>query len=412
MQGNARRMLPFAGVVLASIWLVSRISSTGDWAYDSWKAVGPLAHGHVGSYLDAKLLMGPLPPLLEAPFAAIPGGDFLTVYKWACIPPLLVAGACGLYVAAVAGRRGASRLTQAVLAFLFLVNPLTAAALEAGHPEEILTAALAVAAVAAAGEGRNRRAAVLLGLALASKQWAVIAILPVLMALPDRRLRAGVTAVGLAVLLTLPGLLASPGGFSDVHTVAAQTGRVVSPLNVWYPISPEVTEFVGRGPEAMAVHIRRPPGAVSALSHPLIVLLAFAVPLALAFRRKRFALSASEAMALLALLALLRCALDCLDNVYYHLPLLLALIGWDAVAARGLTLRTLLGAAAAFVFVHWSLNLDDAADVTAFGYAYLALAIPAGVAIGLSLIHKPEFSLDEVQISGIKEPAQQPINAL
>ncbi|HWN72550.1 MAG TPA: glycosyltransferase 87 family protein, partial [Solirubrobacterales bacterium] len=393
-------MLPFAGVVLASIWLVSRITSTGDWGYDSWKAVGPLTHGHVGDYFTAKLLMGPLPPLLEAPFAAIPHGDFLTVYQWACIPPLLVAGACGLYVAAVAGRRGASRLTQVLLASLFLVNPLTTAALGAGHPEEVLTAALAVAAVAAAGEGRNRRAAVLLGLALASKQWAVIAILPVLMALPDRRLRVAGIAAGIAIVLTLPGFLAAPGGFSDVHSVAAQTGRVVTPLNVWFPISPEVAEVVGQGPATTVAHVRRPPEVVSALSHPLIVLLAFALPLALAFKRRSFALGASEAMALLALLALLRCALDCLDNVYYHLPLLLALIGWDALAARGLPLRTLLGAAAAFVFVHWSLNLDDAADVVAFNYGYLALVIPAGVAIGLSLLQKPEFSLDEVQISG------------
>jgi len=412
MGGAAKRVLPFAGVVLAGVWLVSRISSTGDWEYDSWKAVGPLAHGHVGDYLAAKLLMGPLPPLLEAPFAAIPQGDFLTVYQWACIPPLLVAGVCGLYVAAVAGRRGASSLTQVLLASLFLVNPLTVAALEAGHPEEILTAALAVAAVAAAGEGKAWRAALLLGLALASKQWAVIAIFPVLMALPDRRLRAAGIAAGIAVVLTLPGFLAAPGGFSDVHAVAAQTGRVVSPLNVWYPISSEVPEVVGRGQEAVVAHVRRPPEAISALSHPLIVLLAFAVPLALVFKRRRFGLAASEAMALLALLALLRCVLDCLDNVYYHLPLLLALIGWDAVAARGLPLRTLLGAAAAFVFVHWSLNLDNAADVTAFSYAYLALVIPAGVAIALSLLQKPEFSLDEVQISGIKEPAQRPINAL
>jgi hypothetical protein len=412
MGAKARRMLPFAGVVLASVWLVSRISSTGDWGYDSWKAVGPLAHGHVGDYLAAKLLMGPLPPLLEAPFAALSGGDFLTAYKWACIPPLLVAGACGLYLAAVAGRRGASPVTRFLLASLFLVNPLTIAALDAGHPEEVLTAALAIAAVAAAGEGRNRRAAILLGLALASKQWAVIAILPVLMALPDRRLRAAGIAAGVAALLTLPGLLAAPGGFADVHGVAAQTGRVVTPLNVWYPISPEVTEVVGRGPAKVVAQVRRPPEAVSALSHPLIVLLAFAVPLALAIKRRSFALSGSEAMALLALLALLRCALDCLDNVYYHLPMLLALIGWDALDARGIPLRALLGTAAAFVFVRWSLNLDDAADVAAFGYAYLALALTAGAAIVLSFRRKPEFSLDEVQISGIKETAQRPINAL
>ena len=55
-------------------------------------------------------------------------------------------------------------------------------------------------------------------------------------------------------------------------------------------------------------------------------------------------------MALLALLALLRCALDPVDNLYYHEPLLIALLGWDAFASRGLPWRGLVGVAVAFAF--------------------------------------------------------------
>ena len=67
---------------------------------------------------------------------------------------------------------------------LCLVNPLTWEAIRLGHPEELLGGALCVGAVLAALRGRTLPAAVLLGLALATKQWAVIAVLPVLAAAP------------------------------------------------------------------------------------------------------------------------------------------------------------------------------------------------------------------------------------
>ncbi|HET9677386.1 MAG TPA: glycosyltransferase 87 family protein [Solirubrobacterales bacterium] len=412
----ARLVLPVGLVTSASAWLAAGASSMGDWPHDAGRAVRPLAHGDVGRYLSEHVGMGPVATLVQAPFAALAGGGELSAYRWACFPCLLVAGMVGLYLAGIARRRGVSRIGQALIASLFLVNPLTVEALQWGHPEEILTAALAVAAVAAASEGKPRGAAALLGLALASKQWALIAILPTLMALPGNRFRTGAVALAVAAALMLPGILAAPGGFADTQAGSAHTKGVVTPWSFWYAGSSVKTETVGAPPTTMVVQVHRPPPLVAAISRPLIVLLAFAIPIGLGLRRRSFALSGPDAMALLALLALLRCFLDPVDNVYYHAPLLLAVIGWDALACRGLPLRSLLATAVAFVFREWSLNLQD---LHLYNYAYISLMLTAAAAIvaslrpgNLNFIEKPEFSGDEAQVSGIKKTAQRPINAL
>jgi hypothetical protein len=375
----------------------------------------------VSDYLSAKAIMGPFSPMVQAPFVALGGGDALHAYRWAAFPCLLAAGLLGLYLASVARRRGASRLSQTLLAGLCLVNPIAIEALQYGHPEEILTAALAVGAVACASEGHKGRTAVLLGLAVASKQWAVIAILPALMALPDRRVRTGLTAGAIAVVLMLPGLLAAPGSFSEVNHNAASTGRIASPWSVWYPAASVKTEEHRVGPETLVAHVHEAPPLVGSLSHPLIVLLALVLPLGLALRRGRFALSGADAMGLLALLALLRCGLDPLDNLYYHEPLLLALLGWDALSAGRLPLRGLACTAVALFFRNWSYHLTD---VVAFNGIYVFVIVFAAAAISLSLFRRkqdvqvvlasypvgrpsvgsrePDFWLDEAQISGIK----------
>jgi hypothetical protein len=269
-----------------------------------------------------------------------------------------------------------------MIAALCLLNPLTFEALENGHPEEILAAALAVAAVAAAAENRPRRTALLLGLAIASKQWAVIAILPALMALPSRRLRVGAGAAAVAAVLMLPGAIAAPSSFFGVQEEAAATGRIVTPWSVWYPAASTTKEVYFVGDERLVAQVENAPGPAGPLSHPLIVLLAFALSVALALRRGRLPLPPSDAMALLALVALLRCALDPVDNLYYHEPLLLALIGWDAFTARGLPLRSLVGLAFALVF--WR-AWHDLSDPAWFNAAYLAVVAGAACALLSSL---------------------------
>jgi hypothetical protein len=390
-----RTVAPFVLIGGAVAWLASTISGTGEWGGDSWPKIHALTQGNFTEFFSAKSMMGPFPSLAQAPFAAISSsGDMLAAYRWSAFPCLLAAGLLGLYLAHLARRRGMPALGQALIAGLCLFNPLTIEALDMGHPEELLTAALVVAAIATASEGQRYRAALLLGLAVCSKQWAVIAILPVLMALPSSRIRIALVSGAIVAVLTLPALIAAPDTFSQVHGAAASAGRVVSPWNVWYPAAEVTSEHHEVGPTSFTAEVHRSPPLVGSLSHPLIVFLAFGLPLALALRRGGFRLSGPDAMALLALLALLRCALDPVDNLYYHVPLLLALLGWDALDGGRLPLRGLAGTAIALFFWQWSHNLSD---VQLLNFAYVTVAVAAGVSIALALFAKPEHSRQRVR---------------
>jgi len=406
MPAVAKKLLPYLLAGLLSAWLASLATGIGDWESDTAPAVHALAAGDVGSYLSAKAMMGPFATLVQAPFVALSAASGLVAYQWAVFPCLLAAGLLGLYLARIAARRGAGLTTQVLLAAFCLLNPLTFEALENGHPEEILTAALVVGALAAAGEKKPWRTAILLGLAIASKQWAVVAILPALMVLPAHRLRVGIGAAAVAGLLILPGLAAAPSSFVHVQTQAAGTGRVVTPWSVWYPLASPRTEVFEVDGERLVAHAKDAPSLADPVSHPLIVLLTLVLPLAVAWRQG-LPLSPSDGFALLALLALLRCVLDPVDNLYYHEPLLLALIGWDAFSSRGLPLRTLLGVAVALVF--WQF-WHDISDPAAFNLAYLGFVAALGIALLSSVFRRfsgqpfqfGDFSRYVAQISGIK----------
>jgi hypothetical protein len=399
-----RRCLPFALVVAASAWMAFANADTGDFPADAGPVVHSLGQGHLAAFLHSHAIMGPFAILLEAPFAALGGGGRLAEYQWASFPCLLAVGLLGIYLAGIARRRGASSLSQVAIALFCLVNPLTVEALQSGHPEELLTAALAIGAVAVASEGGEWRAALLLGLAVASKQWAVIAAFPVLMALPANRLRVALGAAAVALALALPGVLASPGSFSGVQGHAASTGRIVDPWNVWYPLGSVSVERLGSGAGQVIARVHEAPPLVGRLSHSLIVVLALAIPLGLALRRRGFGLSGADAMALLALLALLRCALDPVGNLYYHAPLLLALFGWDALSPSRLPWRGLAGVAAAALFWRWS---HDLSDPQALNVAYVGVAVAVGMAIGLSLFGRSSvlnFGVSKGRVLGDLKP--------
>jgi hypothetical protein len=361
-----------------SAWIAFSNTLMGDYPGDAAPAIEALIHGHLSAYLASQPAMGPLATLAQAPFAAL-GTSHLAEYQWASFACLLSVVALGLYLARLAARRGALMATQILLPLLCLVNPLTFAAIEAGHPEEILTAALAVAAVASAAEDHGTRAAILLGLAVASKQWAVIAIFPTLMALPTRRVRCGSLAALVVLVLMLPGLIAGPDSFLNVQGHAASGGGIATIWSAWYPAASETALHFNGG---LTGTVHQLPSWLEALTHPLIVGLVLAIPLALWVWRGRFGLTGNEAMALLALLAMLRCALDPVNNLYYHEPLLLALIGWDAMSADRLPLRGLAGVAVALFFLSWSRNLGD---LQGFNAAYLVVIGAIAIAVARSL---------------------------
>jgi len=375
--------------------MASQASSPGDWDVDAGPAIEALANGHVGKYLTWPSLVGPFASLVQAPFVALSGGSGVVAYQWAVFPCLFGAGLVGLYLGRIAARRGVSPLTQVLLPLLFLLNPITFEALENGHPEEILTAALAVAAIATAARGHSRRTALLLGLAIASKQWAVIAVLPAVMVLPTQRAKVGLGAVAVAAALFVPSIVASPSAFLDVQRAVSGTPEVVTPWSAWYPLASEQTEVYSVGGERLEAQVENAPSLAASFSHSLVVLLALALPLAVAWRQG-IPLSPADAFALLALVALLRCALDPVDNLYYHAPLLLAIVGWDAFSSRGLPLRSLLGVGTALLFWQAWHNLSDP---IAFNAVYLGFASVLGIALASSLFAR--FDWTGVPVSAV-----------
>jgi hypothetical protein len=377
-------------VLAASVLISFANSSMSDYPGDAQPAIVGLAHGSFSAFLRGEYVMGPLSLLVRAPFAALAHGDPLGLapYQWGCVPCLFAAGLLGLYLARIARRRGAGVAAQIALVGVCLFNPLTFAALQWGHPEEVLTTALVVGAVAVASQGHSWRAAVLLGLAVACKQWALLALLPVLMALPSRRIAVALAAGAVAGVLIAPGLIADPHSFFAAQQNVASTTRFVDPWNLWYPVAgatPGKAVFSHGHLQVAPYHGGS--ALIGHYAHWLIVLVAIGLPLLLAARRRSFSLSGADAMALLALLMLLRCALDPVDNLYYQEPFLVALAGWDALSSRGLPLRALAAALIGTALSRWSFL--DLSDPQVINTLYLAAVIPALAGIAYVLARGP-----------------------
>lgn len=186
-----------------------------------------------------------------------------------------------------------------------------------------------MSAVIGAMRGGAVLAGVLLGLAIANKEWGVLAIGPVLVALDHGRLRAVISAAGVAALLLAPFMLAG-GHFAGVHGASA-TGATFQRWQLWW--------FFGSSGRALpgihdAVGYRSSPHWVQTMAHPLIVALMLLLTAVLVAVRslRRARKTSSDGLLLLSLLLLLRCVLDPWDLSYYSLPFLLALLAWETLA--------------------------------------------------------------------------------
>jgi hypothetical protein len=278
------------------------------------------------------------------------------------------------------GRPAAAALLVGVLAVL---NPGTFRSLHWGHPEELLAGALCVGAVIAATRGRSLLAGVLLGLGVATKQWAVIAIVPTLLAASEHRIRLGLVAGSLAVAMMLPSLLLKPQSVVAVHATIATAQPVTGPANVWWPLStPRTAAERKSGSPGFAATI---PASISTLSHPLIVLLG--IPLGWLFWRRRAALRKEDALGLLALLMLTRCLLDPWNIDYYHAPFLLALLAWEGLGRDGWPRLTLFAGAALALTFPASLESMSAMSAESLRYCatYLVWALPLAGWLGMAL---------------------------
>jgi hypothetical protein len=148
---------------------------------------------------------------------------------------------------------------------------------------------------------------------------------PVALTLERRELRRGAYVLLALVLAQVPFLIADPASLLRLmHGIVDLRGTFVLAANVWWP-------FLPSSPDLTPVqHVL--PAWLGVSARPLLIAICVGVPLLLA-RRVRQDL-ASRALPLLALVMLLRCVLDPLDNVYYHAPFFAALVAADALKGR------------------------------------------------------------------------------
>ena len=405
-----------------AIWLcLERLRTEARPAFDA------LLHGQLVEFLRLAPAYGG--SLVErAPFALLPalwGGGSLAVYRMVALPCLLAAAMLGVWLVARMRNETRPTMARAVVLGLCVANPLTLQALEIGHPEELLGACMCVAAVLLASRNKPVAAAILLGFAIANKEWAILAVGPVLMALPSRRAMCLALAGTVTVAILAPLALVASGGFlAGTRAIATPPAAIFQPWQVWWFLGHHGALVHGLYGSAK-VGYRIAPAWVGRVSHPLILAVGAVLTIALwavarggrldAARRqtahavgtsRRGVVSSqgtallSERTALLALvlLLLLRCMLDTWDTDYYPLPFVFALIAWEAgsPAVQRLPLLALSATVMVWLNFQWApthISADAQAGL------FLAWSVPLAAVLGLALF-KPRVLVQREQVLG------------
>ncbi len=382
-----RLVVPIAVALLAAAFVAWWGLTGFAWSdYDN-EAAGPLV-ALTGGHLDAFFSSAPAyggSLLLRSPFAlvtAFSGGGETAVYRVMALPCLLAVVGVGV----VLFKLRTDRLPRARWSLLVVVlaagNPVFLSALDVGHPEELLGAALCVGAVLAASFKRPWLAGLLLGLALANKAWAVLAIGPVLVALDRHRLGALGLAGTIAAVLVAPFLVGSGAATGAVHA-AGTTNTIFQPWQVWWPLG-DLGHVVRGLDGAVKPGYRVPPQWLGSVSHPLIAV--SGVPLSLLWLRRRRGDRTPDVLLLLALVLLVRCVLDPWNTGYYHVPFLLALLAWEALQRERPPILSLT--AAALVWLSFE-KLPQLVGPDAQSALYLAWAVPAVLALAWAAFRLP-----------------------
>jgi hypothetical protein len=351
---------------------------------DPGAAIDALAHGDLHGFFAAQPPMGSFSLALRAPAALIGGDSDLLVYRLGVFVCLLGAGLLAVWLALTLIRRGRPWTLWALVSAAVLINPLTYQAVRYGHPEEVLAAALCAGAVLAAGRRRWLLAGALLGCAIATKQWAALALLPVLLAAPaGSRVRLGLTCAALVAVLTVPMLAGDPSRFraaqEKISTTADYTYTVTA-SNVWWRVA---TESTGRGTDEngharLLTQYSLSP-SLGRAAH--LGVIGVALLLSFLYWRGRAGRSPDDALLLLALLLLLRGMLDPLTVSYHHVPFLVALLVYEGLR-RPFPVMSAYAIAGALLLTQTIAPSGDPALVNDF---YLAWTIPLAGAMALSL---------------------------
>lgn len=381
--------LCIVGVAFA---LSFRLTDGGDYANpfctdrrcgDAAPAIDALQRLQVDRFFAEQPAMGPASLVARAPAAAIAravGGSEDWQYRAGSIVCVLAAVALALALALFLIARGVPWVGWLPLAALCIVNPANGDALQRGHPEEILGAALLAGAALAAANRRATVAGLMLGLALATKQWAWLGVVPVVFLAPSAgRVRVALAALAAVVLLTAPMAIGDFTEFRHATDAAANPPGSVKPLDIWYPLADEHTVAVrGEGLSEKRV-VRQLSPSVDDLTHPLVVAIALALIAAWWLRGSRDA-----AAWLLAGLLLVRVLGDPHGHPYHHAPFVLALAVAEVLARRRFPWATL----AASGCLALSLRMFDNADWTTTNAVYLAWALPALVALAFVSVRR------------------------
>jgi hypothetical protein len=366
----------------------------GDWVPEAWPAYQALAGGslsamlvHAPAYTGFIALVGaPATLLVQHTVGGVAGSEdgLALLFRLTAVPGVaalvLLGSLLGARVRAAHMRAaGLPRHAWMLVVVLAACGPLAYQALLYGHPEDVLAAPLCVLGVMAARQGRPLTAGLLLAAAIASKQWAVLAVLPAMLAAPrGGAWRIGVVAVAGAAAVLVPLIVLTP------HTVAgAGSGALVSsgalfhPHQVWWPLGvPADAAFVAGGHGTTMA-----PAWLMPIPHPLIVALALPLSVLWWVRAGGAARRRDDAFALLAMLFLERCALDPWNLVYYQLPLVLALLAWEVHRGKALPVLALgVTAAAWLTFVTY-----DARTGAGPFLAYFAWVVPLAAVLARTL---------------------------
>lgn len=400
LRENAIAAVIAAGALYVVAWLGLYDWAWNDYGNEARPAFDALVQGHLLSFLQlAPGYGGSL--VMRAPFVLATrlwAGSELAIYRASAAPCLAATGVLGVWLVAQMRGLGRTGLARGLALFLCVANPIVLPALEIGHPEELLGGVLCIAAVLTAMRGRPIWAGLLLGLAIANKDWAVLATGPVLIALPDRRIRAMVTAVGAGGLVLAPLVLAGLGVFSSgsgstsggflgqVQSSATSASVVFNPWQIWWFFGGHVHTLRVAG-QVIPGHRwdhRVEPGWVATYAHPLIVAISGPLTLLCVALRRRRTGPVHEPLVLLMLVLFLRCMLDPWNMSYYELPFLFTLVVWEALTFARPPMLSLSATFATWFVFQWAVPTHGFSPDQQ-SLLYLAFALPALIALVLAL---------------------------
>ncbi|MEA2255772.1 MAG: hypothetical protein QOG35_1817 [Solirubrobacteraceae bacterium] len=385
MRTRPRALLAPAIVALLGVLALAKLGletmAFTDYENESEPAFLALRHGHLAAFLDHLPSYGGS-LILRSPFALLPGawhGGDLAVFRSVAAPCLLAVAALALVLWRRARVLGLGAGAAWLALILVAAHPLALRALEIGHPEELLGGALCVAAGLAAAGRRPLVAGALLGMAIANKPWAVLAVLPVVLMLPAARVRTIALAGAVAAAVMAPMLILGASGLTSTVAVAHGTGAIFQPRQLWWFLGHHAPGVVD--PHALHAGYRIAPAWVAHVSHPAAVLAGLLLAVVAGWRRRL--LTPADGFALLALVLLARCMLDTWNTDYYMLPMCLALVAWEVHARRAplVTLAVTVVAWAAFEFGPGRISPDLQAAI------FLAWSVPLALGLGLGVLH-------------------------